>query len=108
MHFRVPGLRDVSSLVTGASNDRFELAKPFFSRTHLIDWTLLYHCSFLDLWSSLTLSWERGTSNRSKLYHIVDRLPVSIRGIDVVRLMIRLSIVMCFRAYEFPKQNKFQ
>lgn len=35
-------------------NERFELANPFFSPTHLIDWTPLYHCSFLDLWPSLT------------------------------------------------------
>lgn len=33
---------NVSSLVTAASNERFELPKPFFSRTHLIDWTPLY------------------------------------------------------------------
>lgn len=33
---------------------------------------------------------------------------MSIRGIDVVCLMIQLSIIMCFRAYEFRKQNKFR
>lgn len=75
--FRVAGLRDVSSLVTAASNERFELAEPFFSRTHLIDWAPLYHCSFLDLWPLVRPvlgTWDieslrTGTGS-------VDRLPV--------------------------------